>query len=44
VLKKKGTVVRSAAQVKPSERLVTRLAVGTVESTVEDSAQMSLFE
>ncbi|HEX2972521.1 MAG TPA: exodeoxyribonuclease VII large subunit [Tepidisphaeraceae bacterium] len=44
VLKKKGTVVRSAAQVKPGERLVTRLADGTVESTVEDSAQMSLFE
>jgi exodeoxyribonuclease VII large subunit len=44
VLKKKGAVVRSAAQVKAGERLVTRLADGTIESTAEDSSQMSLFE
>ncbi|MGE5608034.1 MAG: exodeoxyribonuclease VII large subunit [Bacillota bacterium] len=44
VLKKKGTVVRSATQVKAGERLVTRLADGTIESTAEDASQMSLFE
>lgn len=43
-LKKTGAVVRSASQVKPGERLLTRLAEGTIESTVEDSAQLKLFE
>jgi exodeoxyribonuclease VII large subunit len=42
--KKDGLPLRSAAQVKPGEKLVTRFADGEVKSVVEDSKQMSLFE
>jgi exodeoxyribonuclease VII large subunit len=36
--------LRSASQLKPGDRLVTRFADGEVESTVDDSQQMSLFD
>lgn len=42
--KRDGAVVRSATEVRPGERLVTRLADGTVESVVEDAKQLRLFE
>lgn len=42
--KKDGAIVRSPEQVKPGERLLTRLADGQVESVVEDARQMRLFE
>ena len=43
-VKKSGEIVRSAAQLKEGDRLVTRLADGEVESTVEDAKQLPLFE
>ncbi|MDQ3440136.1 MAG: exodeoxyribonuclease VII large subunit [Planctomycetota bacterium] len=43
-LKKGGKVVRSIDQVKPGDRLVTRLSDGEVESTAEDKNQPGLFE
>ena len=43
-LKKGGAVVRSPDQLKPGDRLVTRLADGVVESKVEDAKQLALFE
>jgi exodeoxyribonuclease VII large subunit len=43
-LKKGGKVVRSAQDVKEGDRLVTRLADGQVESTVQDKQQLPLFE
>jgi exodeoxyribonuclease VII large subunit len=42
--KKDGLPLRSAAQVKPGDKLVTRFADGQVGSVVEDSRQLSLFE
>ena len=42
-LKKDGTVIRSASQVNGGERLVTRLADGTIESVAEDPKQPKLF-
>jgi exodeoxyribonuclease VII large subunit len=42
--KKAGAIVRSAGDVSPGERLITRLADGTIESTVEDQSQLPLFE
>ena len=42
-LKKDGTVVRSAQQIKGGETLITRLADGTVESVAEDPKQPKLF-
>ena len=42
--RKDRTPLRSASQLKPGDRLVTRFADGEVESTVDDSQQMSLFE
>jgi exodeoxyribonuclease VII large subunit len=41
--KKDGTPLRSAADAKIGERLVTRFADGTIESTVEDPKQPRLF-
>ncbi|HEV2295637.1 MAG TPA: exodeoxyribonuclease VII large subunit [Tepidisphaeraceae bacterium] len=41
--KKAGQVVRSADQVRPGDRLITRLADGQIESTAEDPNQPSLF-
>lgn len=41
---RKGQIVRSAAALKPGDRISTRFADGEAESTVEDSRQMSLFE
>ena len=43
-IKKGGAVVRDAKQLRAGERIVTRLAEGSVESVVEDAAQMPLFE
>jgi exodeoxyribonuclease VII large subunit len=43
-LKKDGTIVRSAGQISGGERLVTRLADGTVESTADDPKQPKLFD
>jgi exodeoxyribonuclease VII large subunit len=43
-LKKSGVVVKSSEQLKPGEKIVTRFADGKVESVVEDSRQMKLFE
>ena len=43
-LKKTGVVVRQAGQLNAGDRLVTRLKDGTVESVVEDSRQLPLFE
>jgi exodeoxyribonuclease VII large subunit len=44
MLKKGGAVVRDASQVRPGDKLVTRLAEGQIESVVEDSRQLRLFE
>jgi exodeoxyribonuclease VII large subunit len=43
-LKRGGAVIRSASQVKPGDALVTRLADGQIESVVEDTRQLKLFE
>jgi len=43
-LKKGGSVVRSARQIKTGDRLVTRFADGQIESTADDSNQLGLFE
>lgn len=42
--KKTGQVVRSASQLKPGDKIVTRLADGEVESVTEDPNQPGLFE
>jgi exodeoxyribonuclease VII large subunit len=42
--KRGSVVVRSASQVKPGDTLVTRLADGQIESTVEDTRQLRLFD
>ena len=42
--RKDRTPLRSATELKPGDRLVTRFADGEVESTVDDSQQMSLFD
>jgi exodeoxyribonuclease VII large subunit len=42
-LKRTGALARRAAELTPGDRLVTRLADGSVESTVEDAAQGTLF-
>jgi exodeoxyribonuclease VII large subunit len=43
-IKRSGLIVRSIQQVKPGDRLVTRLADGSVQSVAEDAAQLPLFE
>jgi exodeoxyribonuclease VII large subunit len=43
-LKKGGIIVRTTQQVKPGQRLVTRLADGEFESVAEDPNQPTLFE
>lgn len=43
-MNRNGEVVRNAKAVKVGDKLTTRFADGTVESTVQDSKQMSLFE
>jgi exodeoxyribonuclease VII large subunit len=43
-LKKGNVIVRSAAQLKAGDKLVTQFSDGNAESIVQDSAQMSLFE
>lgn len=43
-LKKSGGVIRSAAQIKAGDRLMTRFAEGSIESIAEDSKQLPLFE
>ena len=42
--KRDGQPIRRASQLKPGDKLLTRFADGQVESTVNDSRQMSLFE
>jgi len=42
--KKDGLIIRSIEQIKPGDRLVTRLADGTIESIAQDQRQMNLFE
>jgi exodeoxyribonuclease VII large subunit len=42
--KKDGLPLRSAATLKPGDKLITRFADGQTESVVEDTSQMSLFE
>jgi exodeoxyribonuclease VII large subunit len=42
--KRDGAVVRKPSDVKPGDRLVTQIADGQVESTVEDARQLALFE
>lgn len=42
-LKRSGTIVRSAAQVRGGDTIVTRLADGTIESTARDPKQPDLF-
>ncbi len=42
--KRDGLVIRSAAQVRPGDRLLTRLADGQIQSIAEDAAQLPLFE
>ncbi len=42
-IKKDGTVVRSAKQIKGGEKLVTRLSDGMIESIAEDPQQPKLF-
>ena len=42
--KKSGAVVRHASQVKAGDRMMTQFAEGSVESIVEDSKQLPLFE
>ncbi|HZL36141.1 MAG TPA: exodeoxyribonuclease VII large subunit [Tepidisphaeraceae bacterium] len=42
--KKDGSIVRSAAQIAPGDRLLTRFDDGQVESIAQDSKQLSLFE
>ena len=44
MLKKTGKILRSAAEVRIGDKLVTRLGDGEIESAVQDSKQMSLFE
>jgi len=43
-IKKSGVIVRSASQLKPHDRILTRLADGASESIVQDTKQMGLFE
>jgi exodeoxyribonuclease VII large subunit len=42
--KKDGAILKSAAQVRAGDRLVTRFAEGQVESTADDPRQPRLFE
>jgi len=42
--KKTGQIVRDPSNVKPGETLITRLATGQIESTVQDARQLRLFE
>ncbi len=42
--KKDKSLIRTPAALKPGDRLLTQFADGTVESTVEDSRQLPLFE
>jgi len=43
-LKKSGAIVRSVRQLKPGDRIITRLPDGTAESIVDDQNQLPLFE
>jgi exodeoxyribonuclease VII large subunit len=42
--KKGGQVIRTAEQIRPGDKLITRFADGTVESTAADPKQPGLFE
>jgi exodeoxyribonuclease VII large subunit len=43
-LRKGGAVIRSAGQVRPGDKLITRLTDGEVESVAQDPNQPSLFD
>jgi exodeoxyribonuclease VII large subunit len=43
-LKKSGEILRNAQQVRPGDRLLTRVAEGEIQSVVDDAKQMGLFE
>ena len=43
-VKKTGQVVRISDQVKPGDRLLTRLSDGKIQSIIEDSAQLLFFD
>jgi exodeoxyribonuclease VII large subunit len=43
-MKKEGKLIRLAAAVKPGDRIITRFADGQVESSVEDTRQLKLFD
>lgn len=42
--KKDGLPLRSASELQPGDRLVTRFGDGQAESVVQDTRQLSLFE
>jgi exodeoxyribonuclease VII large subunit len=42
--KKTGKIIKDPAQVKPGDTLLTRLANGQIESQVQDTRQLRLFE
>jgi exodeoxyribonuclease VII large subunit len=42
--KKTGQIIKDPAQVKPGDTLLTRLANGQIESKVEDTRQLKLFD
>lgn len=42
--KKDGAILRSAREVRPGEKLLTRLVDGTIESVTDDANQPRLFE
>jgi exodeoxyribonuclease VII large subunit len=42
--KKRGTPVRSAGDLRPGDRLISRFTDGSIESTVDDPGQPRLFE
>jgi exodeoxyribonuclease VII large subunit len=42
--KKTGQIIKDPSQVKPGETLLTRLASGQIESTVQDARQLKLFD
>lgn len=44
LIRKSGAIVRSPQQVRPGDTLLTRLADGQIESTVDDTQQLKLFE
>ena len=44
IRKKDGRILRSATEVRPGDRMITRFADGQVEWTAEDPRQPGLFQ